>query len=198
MGNATDGQIVDFGVKRALHLGRGAAETDGKPVFGDLVDGEAVARQPVRDAGDIRFRGAEIGPHLLRGQPLVKVGRGRVVLVGHELVKGRLLRRVPAQHQDQVGHGERGAHPPNVVFGVRRRVRIPRERDKTAFVDPVDDPHFGGSELLGHRRRSTKHCAGQCTQGEQTSETHRNSWTLPGFRGPETRTSCATKPKCRE
>jgi hypothetical protein len=120
---------------------------------------------------NVGLGGAEVLAYLLGSEPLMEIGRGRVVLAGHKLVEGRLLLRAAAQHQDQVGHGQVGADPAQIVPGVCRRVRIALEGHKLAFVDPIDDP-YGGRELLGHRRCSAEQRAGQCTKGERTHHTH--------------------------
>jgi len=140
-------QIVYFGVKRALHLRGGATKADRQTIFGYFGDRKSVPCQPTGYGRNVGLRWPEVRANLIRRQPVMKVGRTRVVLAGDELVESRLLLRVAVQHQNQVGHREVGAHAPQIVLRIRKRVRVALEGYEIALVDPVDDPYLG-CELL--------------------------------------------------
>ena len=56
---------------------------------------------------------------------MVIVGRTRIVLAGHKSVESRLRLRASAQHQSQVGHGQRRAHRAAIVLRGRVRMTLP-------------------------------------------------------------------------
>ncbi len=151
--------------------GRSAAEADRHPILCDLIDREPVAGQPVGHGCDVGLRRAEVSANLVGRQPLVVVGRVRIVLAGDEFLEGRLLRRVAAQHQDQVGHGQAGADQSAVVLRICKRVRIALESYKATFVDAIDDADGGRESLCGQLGRKEQG-TGQCIEGEHTQICH--------------------------
>ena len=167
--HALDRQVVNLSVEGALDLRRRAAEADRHAVARDLGDGEPVAGEPVGDGEDVGLGGSEIFADLVRGEPLVKVGRVRVVFAGHVGVEGGLLLGAAVEHQDQVGHGQVVRHLTQIVPGVGEGMRVALERDQLGFVDTVKDAG-GGHHTLPLGECGDKQCTGQYAQGDVEGE----------------------------
>ena len=81
----------------------GGMRLDGDPARHHRVHRDSLPGKPGGDGVKVMLRGAELAADLLRGQPLVVLRGGRVLLVEQQLVEGGLhLRRARHAH-DQAG-----------------------------------------------------------------------------------------------
>ena len=181
--DALHDEVVNLGVKGGLDLGGRAAEADRHAIFCDFADRESLAGEPIGDGGNVGLGGAEVGAHLIGGEPLVVVGRVLVVLAGDEFFKGRLLGGIAAEDQDEVGHGEAGADGAAVVLRVGCGVRVALERDQAAVVNAVDDSD-SGRKLLGGQDGGAKQCGGAEQCRDQNAEGERTQICHVGFLDP--------------
>ena len=159
--DAIDLQIVNFGAEGALDLRRRAAEADRQTIRSHFIHRKAVTGQPVFDGGKVGLGGTEVFAHLLGREPLMEVGRIGIVLAGDKLFEGGLLRRVAAEHQDQVAHAQIGADPAAIVLGAGGGVGVAPERHPLAFIDAIDNAHGGGKALCLHGRRAKEERAAE-------------------------------------
>ena len=90
-----DRVVMQFGPKRRLHLFRRSGESDTVLAASNAFDGEPLLLQPRLDFCDIRVRQSKSVRELIRRKPLVVLRRGRVLLVGNQLLQRRFLRIRP-------------------------------------------------------------------------------------------------------
>ena len=107
----------------------GPVNSIARPLGWNLIDGEAERGQPVAHRSQIFRRGTELGAESLRREPLLVTGGSRIVLVGDELLEGRLLVRATLQLENDVLHLHVGGNPADFIFLNRQRVSCARQSD---------------------------------------------------------------------
>ena len=173
-GDAVDRDIVDLGVERGGDLAGGAGEVDHHAARIDRVDGKAVLLQPVGDGGDVGRRRPELGADVVGVEPVVIVGRVRVLLLGDQRLKRLFLGRRTPQLQQQMRQRDVVAHAATVVGGIARfGAGIARERNQIALVDGLGDEGLRPSarRLRSGRRADRESQCHQRSSGDAEAST---------------------------
>ena len=149
MACALDLVVVNLSAEGLANLGCRAGKIDEHVVWIHSVHGEPVRRKPAGHLVDVSLRHAVVRANLLRGEPLVKVGRALVVEAGGVGVQSRLLRGVTIEKQLHVTERQPVVHLAEVVGGGGLRTGVARQRHLHRIVDWPDNSGVGSGGGLG-------------------------------------------------
>jgi hypothetical protein len=90
----------------------------------DIGQLKAVGSKPRRNRLDFLVGRTKKLAVLLGRQPVVEIRRGLVLLLGHKLVEGSLLRRRVPEHEKHAVHWQAGRRIVPIVFGRCQRMRV--------------------------------------------------------------------------
>ncbi len=187
VGLAVHDVLVNLGVEGIAHLSHAAGELESALAGIDLRDDEAVAAEPGFDGGDVLIGGSELRAELVRGEPLVVVGRAGRVDLRDELAECGLLVRAALEGELDAVKPHAVGRGAAVVGGVGEGMDGVGERDQPGFVDGVQDAD-GGCDVLCQGYGGAEEDTCNCAQGERARIGHRGwSWTLSCERPSESR-----------
>jgi hypothetical protein len=157
--DAVDLEVMNFGVEGRADLACGAGIVDHHPVGIDRIDSKPALRKPAGDGLDIRCRRAELGPNFGRTQPVMEIGRFRIVQPINQRPERLLLGCRPSQLQQHVR--QRQAIGDNAAV-VRRifclRTRVARQRHQVVLVDRLGDQRLRRQRRGSLRIGRWAHC----------------------------------------
>jgi hypothetical protein len=154
---APDNKMVDFRLEGLTHLSSGAGEIDEHAAGINHIHAETVKPKPRSDGIKIGFRYSEPFAELLRGEPVMEIGRAGSVEFIEKLLKGFLLLRGALQLQEHVLHCEITCHGAAVVRKDSFGTRVAMEHDAIRFIEALRDARTtvrAGFYLCEVRRRS--------------------------------------------
>ena len=129
-----DFQVMNFGAKRFAHLTGVAGKIDQHPVRVHRIHSKAVRAEPACDGLQILLGGSEPFAELRGRDPLMIIGRFRVLQAFQELLRRRFHFHRPLQLQQQVIELQAVAHLPTIVFRCGFRPDVAAETDHSRFV----------------------------------------------------------------
>ena len=103
---AVDREFVDLRVQGLAHQPRRAGKLDDRAARCHTTHLKALRREPIGHGLNVRIGGAELLPKLLRGEPLVIVGRGFDLLLIQQLPQRGFLLRRALQYEQHPFHGQ--------------------------------------------------------------------------------------------
>ena len=159
-------QMMNFCVEGRSHFTRRPGKIDQQPVLIHHIDREPMRFQPSRDRVEILRRQPESLSVFLRGEPLMKVRRGRILKFINVLAELLLLFRRPLQLEQHVIHRKVVSDQPAIVLLVRLRPGVSREGDQLAFVHILRNQNR--TAILGLRREADEE--GKRSQNRQKQE----------------------------
>src|SRR5258708_2715790 len=115
---SADHVLVDWGMKRFLHLAGGAGELNQSTSSG-RAHLKAVRLEPRRDGLNVGIGRAELFAELCGSEPLVIVRRSLVLLIVEQTPEGGLLLRTALQNQQHPFHRKAGRRCAEVEFWTR-------------------------------------------------------------------------------
>ncbi len=118
-------QAMNFDVKGVAYLARGAREVNRSWI--ECVDDKALGSEPSGDDNHILGRKAELLLELFGREPVMIVGRFRVLLVANKLVEFLLVFRRKAELKLHVLQRKIVGYGTAIISGISFRTRIPRE-----------------------------------------------------------------------
>ena len=141
--------LMNWGMKRFLHLAGGAGELYQSTSFG-RAHLKAVRLEPRRDGLNVGIGRAELFAELCGSEPFVIVRRSLVLLIVEQTPEGGLLLRAALQNQQHSFHGEAGRRRAQVEFWTRQAVSVPPEHRQMTFIQRFSDQRS--------RAHSTRRC----------------------------------------
>jgi hypothetical protein len=138
------GEVVQRRAEDLLHGTDGAVEADEHAVGGHILHAKALAGEPRLYRGDVFLVRAELLAHLARGEPLVEVGRGRIIERGEIVVETLLLVVAALEHQGHRGDYLGGVHGPGVGAAAGLGWHAAGQRRHLTLVDRLGEQGRGG------------------------------------------------------
>ena len=96
---AVDAVVVHLRLERAAHVSRRAAESYEEAAGSDPIDPQPPRLDPGGDGFGVGVRDPEALADLRGREPVMVMGRSRILLIGEELLEGRLLLRGARENQ---------------------------------------------------------------------------------------------------
>ena len=127
--------VVDLGVERSGDLVLSAAESNVQAAAGGAVDGKALRFQPRGDAIQVVGTDAVCVGVLLGREPLVVLGRSRVLLLGQQLAQRGALGGGRFEYQRHALNGKASRHGAAIVFRASLRTDVAAQHHRLPRID---------------------------------------------------------------